>query len=185
MAILHDVNLILSGRGVDLDDSLRSYATEKLSRSQRFFERPGRRIIKMEVELTQERNRHGIEHRAEVIVTTPRETVRAHGEGPDHYAAIDKVSDRLERQLKRVKSRLLRKHRESRVVEADVLPTDGGDEEPGFIRLPMQVSKPLTPDEAMIELEARDQAFLFFVDAESLRPVVLYKRRDGFGLIES
>lgn len=173
------VNLILSGRGVDLDDSLRGYATEKLTRVQRFFDR----IIKMELELTEERNRHGVEHRAEVIVRTPRETVRAHGEGPDHFAAIDKVSDRLEAQLKRLKSRLLqRNHREPKLVVA-ALPAD--EEESDVVRMPMKLTKPLTSDEAKLELELRDMNFVFFTDAETMRPAVLYRRADGFGLIES
>lgn len=176
------MNLILSGRGVDLDDSLRGYATEKLTRVQRFFDR----IIKMELELTEERNRHGVEHRAEVIVRTPRETVRAHGEGPDHFAAIDKVSDRLETQLKRVKGRLThRNHRDAKPPLVDTSPAEDADEESDIVRLPLQVTKPLTPEEARFELESRGLSFVFFTNAESMRPAVIFKRRSGFGLIEA
>lgn len=171
------MNLILSGRGVDLDDSLRRYATDKLTRVQRFFDR----IIKMEVELTEERNRHGIEHRVEVIVQTPRESLRAHGEGPDHFAAIDKVSDRLETQLKRFKARL--KHR----TRAPKVPPNSHEEETwedAIFRRPTQVTKPLTPDEARFELESRGLAFLLFTNAESMQAAVIYRRKTGFGLIE-
>ena len=177
------MNLILSGRGVDLDDSLRGYATEKLTRVQRFFDR----IIKMELELTEERNRHGVEHRAEVIVRTPRETVRAHGEGPDHFAAIDKVSDRLETQLKRVKARLThRNHRDSKPPILDASQAEDADESSDdIVRLPLHVTKPLTPEEARFELESRGLSFVFFTNAESMRPAVIFKRRTGFGLIEA
>lgn len=174
------MNLILSGRGVDLDDSLRGYATEKLTRVQRFFDR----IIKMELELTEERNRHGVEHRAEVIVRTPRETLRAHGEGPDHFAAIDKVSDRLETQLKRVKARL-RNHREAKPLILDTMPEEDADAAAEIVRVPAQVTKPLTPEEARFELESRGLSFVFFTNAESMRPAVIFKRRTGFGLIEA
>ncbi len=176
------MNLILSGRGVELDDALRGYVTEKLTRVQRFFDR----IIKMEVELTEERNRHGVEHRAEVIVRTPRETVRAHGEGPDHFAAIDKVSDRLETQLKRVKARLTQhNHRDAKLTFVDDVPTEDAEDAADIVQLPPQVTKPLTPEEARFELESRGLHFVFFTNAESMRPAVLFKRRTGFGLIEA
>lgn len=111
-----DVNLILSGRGVKLDDRLRRYATGKLSKVERFFDR----IIKMEVELRSERNpRVRDPHRVEVTVKTPRETLRAHGEGLDHFAAIDVAADRLEVQVKRFKARL-RNHAHRKIGRAHV-----------------------------------------------------------------
>jgi putative sigma-54 modulation protein len=175
------VNLILSGRGVDLDDSLRRYATEKFSRVQRFFDR----IIKMEVELTEERTRHGVEHRVEVTVATPGDTLRAEGVGVDHFAAIDKVTDRLERQVKRFKNRLIQSHREPKhhLVENDG-EIDLDDPEPLIVRRTAQLVKPLEPEEARLELESRGLHFLLFTNAETMRPAVIYRRKDDFGLIE-
>ena len=172
------MNLILSGRGVGLDDSLRRYATEKLTRVQRFFDR----IIKMEVELTEERNRHGIEHRVEVTLRAPGETLRAHGEGPDHFAAIDKVAERLEKQLKRVKDRL--RHRPYRVSKAEMNSENPPAPEPALLRRTVSIDKPLTPEEARLELEDRGFVFLMFTNAETMRPAVIYRRNGGFGLIE-
>jgi putative sigma-54 modulation protein len=181
------VNLILSGRGVDLDEPLRRYVTEKLTRVERFFDR----IIKMEVELTEERTRHGVEHRVEVIARTTRESLRAHGEGPDHFAAIDKVTDRLETQLKRVKDRLTSRHRDAKVsLENDGLVpvaefgASDEDDEQEIVRVPARVTKPLTPDEARFELESRGLNFLLFTNAETMSPAVIYRRETGFGLIE-
>lgn len=179
------MNLILSGRGVDLDEPLRRYATEKLTRVQRFFDR----IIQMEAEVTEERNRHGVEHRIEVIVRTPRETLRAHADGPDLFAAVDKVTDRLETQLKKFKGKLNhRSHREPKpvLIEEPVLVSqDEAEAAPEIIRRPAQLSKPLAPEEARLELESRGLAFLLFTNVESMRPAVIYRRQDGFGLIET
>jgi putative sigma-54 modulation protein len=175
------VNLILSGRGVDLDDSLRRYATEKFSRVQRFFDR----IIKMEVELTEQRTRHGIEHRVDVTVATPGDTLRAEGVGVDHFAAIDKVTDRLERQVKRMKNRLIQSHREPKphiVVNDGERDADEG--EPLIVRRSAQLVKPLEPEEAMLELESRGLQFLLFTNAETMRSAVIYRRKTDFGLIE-
>jgi ribosomal subunit interface protein len=179
------VNLILSGRGVELDEPLRRYATEKLTRVQRFFDR----IIKMEVELRHERNpRVKDPDRVEVTVKTPRETLRVHGEGLDHYAAIDVAADRLEIQIKKHKDRLLARahnHRDGRVKAPPVPPADTDDEQPEIVRLRPQVAKPLMPDEARLELDSRGLDFLMFTNAESMRPAVLYRRNGGdLGLIE-
>jgi ribosomal subunit interface protein len=180
------VNLILSGRGVHLDDKLRQYATEKLSRVERFFDR----IIKMEVELRLERtSRLTDRHRVEVTVKTPRETLRAHGEGIDHFAAIDIAADRLETQIKRFKSRLRdHAHRNNGQRAAAGLPPIEDSEpesEAPIVRVSQQVSKPITPDDAIIELETRTLNFLLFTDAGTMRASVIFRRVDGsYGLIE-
>ncbi len=176
------MNLILSGRGVSIDDSLREYATEKLTRVQRLFDR----IIKMEVHLDHERNpRVKDPDRVEVTVKTATQTLRVHGEGLDHFAAIDVATDRLEAQLRRVKGRLeARTHRNGDRPEPHV--TDEPDEaEFDYVRRPQQLAKPLTPEEALIELDSRHLTFLLFTNAENMRAAVLYRLdRGGYGLIE-
>lgn len=189
------MNLILSGRGVDLDQSLRDYATEKFTRVQRFFDR----IIKMEVELRHERNpRVKDPDRVDVTVSTPRETLRVHGEGIDHRAAIDMAVDRLEIQIKKHKERLIaRNHRDNhKVVPApsdsigdlgvDLLGEDTDESaEAQIVRITPPIAKPLMPEEAKIELDDRGLEFLMFLNAESMRPAVLYRRAAGdYGLIE-
>lgn len=175
-----DVNLILSGRGVKLDDRLRRYATGKLSKVERFFDR----IIKMEVELRSERNpRVRDPHRVEVTVKTPRETLRAHGEGLDHFAAIDVAADRLEVQVKRFKARL-RNHAHRNETRPNGARPPAPEPAPEIVRVPLQVPKPITVDEALFELDSRGLSFLLFTNAETMSATVVYRRGNGsFGLI--
>jgi putative sigma-54 modulation protein len=187
--ILGGVNLILSGRGVDLDESLRSYATEKLTRVQRVFDR----IIKMEVELRRERNpRVQDPDRVEVTVRTPIQTLRVHGEGIDHYAAIDVAAARLESQARKIKGRLLRRNHDKRPgpswtqLEAPAAFEESpeADASPRIERITQPATKPLAPEEACLELTTRGLQFLLYTDAESMRPAVVYRRNNGgFGLI--
>ena len=178
------MKLILSGRGVELTDSLREYATEKLTRVQRLFDR----IIKMEVHLDHEKNpRVHDPDRVEVTVKTATQTLRVHGEGLDHFAAIDVASDRLEAQLRRVKGRLeSRVHRRGGEPDGlNGLVTSDDNEEPVFELRSQQLAKPLTPDEARLELDSRNLAFLLFTSAETMRATVIYHlERGGYGLIE-
>lgn len=176
------MNLILSGRGVDLDERLREYATEKLARVEKFFDR----IIKMEIELRHERNpRVRDPDRVEVVVKTPGETLRVHGEGTDHFAAIDMAADRLERRVKRFKNRLIQRARNGKVENKEVVPSDDDAEpEVPIVRFPQQVAKPLTPDDAIVELDAGGRDFMLFTNAETMRAALIYRRDDGFGLID-
>jgi putative sigma-54 modulation protein len=179
------VNLILSGRGVALDDALREYATEKFTRAQRFFDR----ILRMEVELLHERNpRVKDPDRVEVTVKTPRETLRVHGEGLDHFAAIDVAADRLEAQMRKHKERLVdRSHRDGNrpAPVASEMGSDEDADQPLIVRMTPLFDKPLTPEEARLELEDRDLLFVTFTNAETMHPAVLFKRdAGGFGLIE-
>lgn len=174
------MNLRLSGRGLELDDRLRQYATDKLSRVERFFDR----IIKMDVELRHERTaRRTDRHRVEVTVKTPRETLRAHGEGVDHFAAIDVAADRLETQVKRKKSRMRdHAHRNGQIEPSSDEEAESG---PAIVRVRLPSPKPMTAEEAVVELDERGQSFLLFTDAETMRACVLYRRGDGtFGVIE-
>lgn len=184
------MNLILRTRGTDLNDRLREYATEKLGRAERIFDR----IIKMEVELAQEANpRVKDGHRVEVTVKAPGDTLRAHGGGADFYAAIDQAADRIERQLRRFKGRLIDHGRgnnnapSSPPTEA-VEPISGDDvdlADPPITRVESPVAKPMTPEEAVLELEARGMQFLLFTDSTTLGACVVYRRADGtYGLIE-
>jgi putative sigma-54 modulation protein len=178
------VNLILRGRGIDLNDRLREYASEKLTRSQRFFER----IIKMEVELSEERNpRVKARHRVEVTVKTPGETLRAHGEGTDYFAAIDTAADRLESQVKKFKGRLVnRGHRGNNHLESPMAGGSDPEDGPVIVRQRQVETKPMTPEEAVLELEQGSLQFLLFVNAETMAPGVLYRRPDGsYGLVET
>lgn len=177
------MNLILSGRGVELDDALRDYATEKLSRAQRFFDR----IIKMEVELLHERNpRVKDPDRVEITVKTPKETLRVHGEGIDHFAAIDVAAGRLEAQIRKHKERLVaRNHQGPRLAAVPNNYDEDEDEGPRIVPVTPLVDKPLTPEEARLELDDRDLLFLYFLNAGTMRPAAIFRREAGdYGLIE-
>ncbi len=175
----------MKSRGTELNDRLRDYATEKFTKVQRFFER----IIKMEVELSEERNpRVKDGHKVEVTVKTPGDTLRASGAGADFFTAIDQAADRLEIQVKKAKDRLNRRghHPEPPPPAVDVgeqVDPDGG---PVIVPVPMQLAKPMTPEEAVMELEERGMQFMMFTNAETMAVGVIYRRGDGaYGLIEN
>ncbi len=187
------MNVVLNGRGVEITDRLRGYATEKLTRLQRLVDR----ITRIEVELVKERNpRVKDRHRVEVAVVTPRAALRAHGAGADHFTAIDQAAERIEGQVRKRKGRVARKGARQTAApssSAGGMPrarsnADRGrspDGLPRVVRLPQTSSKPMTAEEAALELDDLGFQFLLFTNADTMRAGVVYRRTDGsYGLIE-
>jgi putative sigma-54 modulation protein len=91
------MDVILKGRGVRITDHLRRVAERKLGG----LERIASDALRLEVEILDHRNpRLGGAHRIEAALETPRRTFRAAAEGPDVDGVLDRVADRLERQVR-------------------------------------------------------------------------------------
>jgi putative sigma-54 modulation protein len=96
------MQVTVKGKNTGVPEKLRARAERKLAKLQRFDDR----ILAMDVEFSEERNpRVADPHRVEVTLTTRSGLVRAHANATDPSAAVDQVVDRLERQVKKRKSR--------------------------------------------------------------------------------
>ena len=111
-------------------------------------------------------------------------------ETADMYAAIDGVLDKLERQLKRYKDKI-KKHKplsgRERRVEKTVFTAasiDEGHAEPSIIKSDSFHVKPMSVDEAVMQMDLLEKEFLVFTDSSSEEINVVYRRKDGnYGLI--
>jgi putative sigma-54 modulation protein len=136
-------------------------------------------------------------HSAEVILVCSNHiTIEAREETNDMYAAIDAAVDKICRQMRKYKTRLMKKHRprhdivhhlEEHVLEPEPVQLDG--EEDGahhpVVKSERYPVKPMFVDEAVLQLEMSTKQFLVFLNARSSRMNVLYRRKSGdFGLIE-
>lgn len=130
-------------------------------------------------------------HNQKVEVTIPLKTfiLRAEDTKDDLYAAIDVVIDKLERQIRKNKTKLQSKKmkdissREFVIEEIEEFETEV--EEKIVKRKTIEV-KPMSEDEAILQMELLGHQFYIFKDAETLKPAVVYKRKEGnYGIIES
>ena len=168
----------IAERHANASEALRGYVVEKTESLERYFDR----IISVDVVLSVEKQRQIADFHAHL---TNKKIIAAHEESTDMYASIDKAVDRLRRQLVRFKDQLLEvKDRTAGVTAAE---KDGAatEAEPRIIRTETHFQKPMTPEEAVLQLEAIEKDFLVFVDVETDRVAIIYHRRDGnYGLIE-
>lgn len=98
------------------------------------------------------------------------------------YASVDMVTEKLERQIRKYKTRINRKARQIG-INGDLGRSD--EDEPKIVKTKRFAIKPMLPDEAVLQMNLLEHDFFMFINAETNKANVVYRRRDGnFGLIE-
>jgi len=178
------MKMIIKGRHMSVTDAIRDYAEEKVGRVSKILD--GEHMT-TEVELFTEKN-PSIEngHIAEVTVWTKGPVIRAKEAAPDMYAAIDLVSEKLERQFRKYKGKLKDRYSAKAPMPPVVEPVVPEEEpEPAIVKTKALELKPMTPEEAILQMELLGHDFFVFTSAETDSVNVLYRRNDGdYGLIE-
>ena len=170
-------------RHMEPSEALKSYAEEKLERVKKYIDEP----IAVQVFLTVEK----IRHMAEVTITAKGITIKAAEESNDMYASIDSVSDKIERQLRRFKERI-KAHKpaadvrerqvQKSIVEAQSI--EEGSKEPVIIKTKSFSMKPMSVEEAVMQMELLHKDFLVYTESSTETINVVYRRKDGnYGLI--
>jgi putative sigma-54 modulation protein len=176
------MRLQVKGRNVEVSEQIRTYAEEKLGKLDRQLAAPTR----VELELAVERNPSIAGNQvAEATIWTKGPVLRARESSADMKASIDQLVDKLERQVKRYreKRREGRRHAESAVAQPT--PVTSSEEGPMIVKTKQFAVKPMSPEEAVLQLELVGHDFFVFRNADSDEVNVVYRRRDGnYGLIE-
>lgn len=159
----------------------REYAAKKLGRLDRYFN------AAQKVEMVHREEKNG--HRIEITVFADGLTVRGEENDANLRAAIDRVSDKLETRLLKLKGRLIRSHRRrGNATLPPALEEDLQEEEDAHIEIRERkqfLLKPMSLDEAALQMEMVDHPFFVFKNEETNGVAVLYKRRDGrYGILE-
>jgi putative sigma-54 modulation protein len=179
------MRLRVKGRNVEVSDSIRRYAEAKLAKLEKLVQDPTR----VEIELAVEKNPSiAANHVAEATVFTKGPTLRARESSADMKASIDQLVDKLERQVKRYREKRRRgrpPHGALPVEEAAaMIPTDS-EAESMIVKTKQFAIKPMTAEEAVLQLDLIGHDFFVFKNAETEQINVVYRRRDGnHGLIE-
>lgn len=175
------MRISITGKNLEISDYLRDLVNKKVSKLERYFPQDA----EAQVTLSVEKNRHIVE------VTIPYENVIIRGEEVtgDMYASIDNVLDKLEKQIIRHRTKLAKNLRADAFRHEE--PLFGGtydepeDEGAQIVRVKRFAIKPMSEEEAMLQLELLGHSFYVFINSDTNLMNVLYKRNDGnYGLIE-
>lgn len=172
------MNLVISGKNLDITEGLRSAIEEKIGKLERYFTD----TTEVHVTLSTEKNRQKIE----ITIPMKGSIIRAEEVSSDMYVSIDLVEEVIERQLRKYKNKLIDKeqnaaHLSQSFIEAD----DFEDEDIQIIRSKKFAMKPMDPEEACVQMELIGHNFFVFRNSETDEVNVVYKRRGNtYGLIE-
>ena len=172
------MNLVISGKNLDITEGLRSAIEEKIGKLERYFTD----TTEVHVTLSTEKNRQKIE----ITIPMKGSIIRAEEVSSDMYVSIDLVEEVIERQLRKYKNKLIDKeqnaaHLSQSFIEAD----DFEDEDIQIIRSKKFAMKPMDPEEACVQMELIGHNFFVFRNSETDEVNVVYKSKGNtYGLIE-
>jgi putative sigma-54 modulation protein len=175
--------MVVKGRHMDVRPDVRSYAEEKIGKVARIL---NGMAMSVEIELYHERNRSIGDHQvAEVTVFTKGHILRARESASDMKAAIDKVAGKLERQARRFKEKVVDRHAGKGAPAAAAPEAESPEPERLVVKKKKVDLKPMSEEEAILQLELLGHDFFLFASDETGFTNVLYRRRDGdYGLIQ-
>ncbi|WP_208587590.1 ribosome hibernation-promoting factor, HPF/YfiA family [Gracilibacillus suaedae] len=180
----------IRGENVEVTSAIKEYVERKIGKLERYFDTPPTSDVNVNISV------YNDEQQIEVTIPMTNLLLRAEENHIDLYAAIDLVVDKLERQIRKHKTKVNRKFRQQgapkhvfaelereavQLKEAEELE----DEEIEIVRTKRFDLKPMDSEEAVLQMDMLGHAFFVFENSDTGNTNVVYKRRDGkYGLIE-
>jgi putative sigma-54 modulation protein len=177
------VRLQVKGKNVDVTDSLKDYALQKLGKLEKHLNDAARLELELQVEKNPSISQNQV---AEATIWTKGPVLRARESSTDMKASIDLLVEKLERQARRYRDKRRRgPSRGNHGQGVTGIPVIAAEETPVIVKTKQFAIKPMTPEEAVLQLELVGHDFFVFQNADSTDVNVVYRRRDGnYGLIE-
>lgn len=181
------MNFAIRGQNLLLTDALREYASKKIGRLERYFEAPPTSDVIITLSVV--KNMQTVE----VTIPLPGALLRAEERSTDMYASIDLVAEKLERQIRKHKTKANRKFREDGIRSLFKESYDGAtavqymdeEDEMELVRTKRFNLKPMDVEEAILQMNMVGHSFFVFANSDSKQVNVVYRRNDGkYGLIE-
>ncbi|EUJ24177.1 hypothetical protein PGRAN_05636 [Listeria grandensis FSL F6-0971] len=181
----------IRGENIEVTEPIRDYVEKKIDKLERYFSEAPDANVHVNLKVYSDKN-------AKVEVTIPLKNLvlRAEETSGDLYASIDLIVDKLERQIRKHKTKVNRKFRDKGAehdyfafseVNSSVAPDEfENDSELDIVRTKEFSLKPMDSEEAVLQMNLLGHSFFVYTDAESDGTNIVYRRKDGkYGLIET
>ena len=175
------MEIIIRGDKIKVTDSMKEYIEEKIGKVNKYIENSDNYRATVVVK---EKG-----HLQIVEVTIPLKSfiLRSEESQDDFYAAVDKTIDKLERQIRKNKTKIMTKQAKTYDFSFASIPEYEEEDEPSSVIKRKKVEvKPMDEEEAIIQMELLNHQFYMYKDSDTDKYAVVYKRKDGgYGVIES
>lgn len=171
----------IRGEKVKVTEAIKNHIEEKIGRLDKYFESPEALIANVLVKV------QGINQIVEVTIPAKKFILRSEVKDKDLYAAIDIVSDKLERQIRKNKTRMKRNNKKSPVIDfiVDFETENIEQDETKIVKRKLIEMKPMSEEEAVLQMNLLDHSFYIFKNSDTNDIAVVYKRQDdNYGILE-
>ncbi len=173
------MDIVMHGDKMKITSAMKEYMEQKLGKLEKYLENYDQ--VRANVIVKVRKNKQIVE------ITIPLKSfiLRSEEEQEDFYAAVDKTIDKLERQIRKNKTRLMsKKVTPSRDFSFEMIEEEKDDSK--IVKRKQITVKPMNEEEAILQMELLGHTFYMYKDSETLKNNVVYKREDGnYGVIES
>ena len=185
------LNYNVRGENIEVTPAIRDYVESKVGKVEKYFDEMPVANAHVNLKVYSDKTA-----KAEVTIPLPNIVLRAEETSPDLYGSIDLVSDKLERQIRKYKTKVNRKFRHQKADIEEVVPeellektTPEKENEEDSLRIVRKKRfnlKPMNAEEAALQMEMIGHKFFVYFDSETESTNIVYKRDDGdYGLIET
>ena len=173
--------LNIRGSKIKVTAAIKEYIEEKIGRLDKYFDNPNEITANVVIKVK------GKDQTVEVTIPTKKFILRGEVTSNDLYAAIDLVSDKLERQIRKNKTRIKKKIDKTNIdFNFDFKVEKDEKNESKIVKRKDIEMKPMSEEEAILQLELLGHSFFVFKNVKTNEVDVLYKRNDGdYGIIET
>ena len=171
------MNFNIRGSKLEVTEAIKNYIETKLSKLDKYFKDADELTANILIK------KHGISEKIEVTIPIKKMILRSEESDKDLYAAIDKVADKLERQIRKNKTRNSRTKEAIAFEEFEI--TKEEEEEEKIVKRKKINLKPMSEEEAILQMNLVGHEFFVFENADLSGKSVLYRRKDGnYGIID-
>ena len=176
----------IRGENIEVTEAIRSYVENKISKIEKYFNEDQELDARVNLKVYREKTA-----KVEVTILLGSMTLRAEDVSQDMYGSVDLVVDKIERQIRKNKTKIAKKHREKLPTgqvftsEFEAAPVEDSSTTK-VVRTKSFSLKPMDIEEAILQMDLIGHDFFIYTDAEDAATNVLYRREDGnLGLIET
>jgi len=179
------LNFNIRGENIEVTPAIREHVESKIEKIERYFNDDVNASANVNLKVYNDK-----QTKVEVTIPMKSVTLRAEERHNDMYAAVDLIIDKLERQIRKHKTKINRKFRDREGVGVSFASEQVGpaveEDELTIVRTKQFDLKPMDQEEAVLQMNMLGHDFYIYTDAESNGTSIVYKRKDGkYGLIET
>jgi len=168
----------IRGKKLEVTDAIKAYVEEKIGRLDKYFENPENISANVLMRLS------GKDQIVEVTINTHGLILRGEESNKDLYASIDLVTDKIERQIRKNKTKIHKKSSKESIRDFKEFEVEEKENANDIVKRKEVEMKPMSEEEAILQMELIDHDFFVYKDADTSETNVVYKRKDGnYGLI--